>query len=163
MSKSIFQFTVNDLKGKNVSLKDYQGKVLLIVNTASQCGYTPQFQGLNELYHLYHQKGFEILAFPSNDFGNQEPLEAEAIQEFCSSEFQVYFRVFDKINVKGKNAHPLYKFLSNKSLNGSVNIAPHWNFHKYLVDSNGRVVDYFWTFTNPMSGRIRKKIEKLLI
>ncbi len=163
MSESIFQFTVKDLKGNDVSLADYQGKVLLIVNTASQCGYTPQFQGLNELYHLYHQKGFDILAFPSNDFGKQEPLEGDAIQEFCSSEFQVDFRVFNKIKVKGENADHLFKFLSNKSLNGKVNIAPHWNFHKYLIDRNGMVTDYFWTFTKPMSWRLRKKIERLLI
>ena len=162
MNSNIYQFQVTNLFGQTVSLSDFKDEVLLIVNTASACRFTPQYQDLIELKEFFKDAPFEILAFPSNDFGQQEPMEAGQIAEFCSTQFKVNFRVFDKIIVKGKQAHPLYQFLSNKSQNGKVNIAPHWNFHKYLIDKNGFVVDYFWTFTKPNSTKIKKAIQKLL-
>jgi glutathione peroxidase len=113
LNKSIYKFEVNSIKGEAVSLQQYAGKVLLIVNTASGCGFTPQFKDLETLYKKYQHLGFEILAFPSNDFGNQEQLEAASIAEFCSINFQTTFPIFDKIHVKGIDCHPLYKFLSN--------------------------------------------------
>ncbi len=162
MREDIYQFTVKDLNGKKVPLSNYRGKVLLIVNTASECGYTPQFEGLQQLYQIYRGRGFEVLAFPSNDFGEQEPLEGQAIRDFCSKEFGVTFPVLDKIKVKGEDAHPLYQFLSDKTCNGKTNVAPKWNFHKYLVDRNGHVVDYFWTIIKPMSWWVRWKVKRAL-
>lgn len=161
-TKNIYQFTVKDLTEKEVKLNQYKGKVLLIVNTASNCGFTPQYAELQELYDLYHAKGFEVLAFPSNDFGGQEPLSGNKIQQFCDAKFNTTFPIFEKIKVKGDLAHPLYQFLSNKKQNGSVNIAPKWNFHKYLINKNGEVVDYFLTTTNPNSNKVKRAIEKLL-
>ena len=161
-SKSVHNFKVHDLSGKEVQLNMYKGKVLLIVNTASECGFTPQYEDLEALYQLYKNKGFEVLAFPSNDFGGQEPLNGNEIQQFCSAKFHTTFPIFDKIHVKGKNANPLYSFLSNKSQNGNVNIAPKWNFQKYLIDKNGHVIDYYLSTTSPTSAKVKKAIEALL-
>ncbi len=162
MSASVHQFTVKNLAGKAVDLKKYEGKVLLIVNTASKCGFTPQYKQLENLYQNYKEKGLVILAFPSNDFQNQEPLEGEAIESFCQVNYGVSFPVFEKTTVKGKGASDLFKFLANKKQNGAVNSIPKWNFHKYLVDKNGKVVDFFYTFTSPSAKRVKKAIEKLL-
>lgn len=159
---TVYSFNVNNLQGETVHLNQYKGKVLLIVNTASECGFAPQLKDLEKLYGLYKNKGFEVLAFPSNDFGGQEPLQGEAIGAFCAKNFHVTFPVFDKIHVKGVKAHPLFKFLSNKSQNGKVNVEPKWNFQKYLIDRNGNVYDYYLSFTNPTSAKIKKAIEKLL-
>jgi glutathione peroxidase len=161
-NKSVHQFTVRDLKGQEVNLNSFKGKVLLIVNTASECGFTPQYQDLEELYQLYKNKGFEVLAFPSNDFGGQEPLNGKDIQQFCSVKFNTTFPIFDKIHVKGEKAHPLFYFLSNKSENGNVDISPKWNFQKYLIDKEGRVVDYYLSTTSPTSGKVKKAIEELI-
>jgi glutathione peroxidase len=161
-SKSVHNFKVHDLSGKEVQLNIYKGKVLLIVNTASECGFTPQYEDLEAVYQLYKNKGFEVLAFPSNDFGGQEPLNGNEIQQFCSVKFHTTFPIFDKIHVKGKNANPLYSFLSNKSQNGNVNIAPKWNFQKYLIDKNGHVIDYYLSTTSPTSAKVKKAIEALL-
>ena len=161
-SKSVHNFKVHDLSGKEVHLNMYKGKVLLIVNTASECGFTPQYEELEAIYQLYKNKGFEVLAFPSNDFGGQEPLNGNEIQQFCSVKFHTTFPIFDKIHVKGKNADPLYSFLSNKSQNGNVNIAPKWNFQKYLIDKNGHVIDYYLSTTSPTSAKVKKAIEALL-
>jgi glutathione peroxidase len=159
---NVYQFTVKDLSGHEVSLNEYKGKVLLIVNTASECGFTPQYRELEDLYKTYRDRGFEILAFPSNDFGGQEPLEGEAIARFCENKYNVTFPIFEKIKVKGEFAHPLFKYLSDKKQNGKVGSSPKWNFHKYLVDRNGRVVDYYLSITNPTSSKVKKAIEKLL-
>jgi len=161
-SKSVHQFQVHDLSGKEVNLNIYKGKVLLIVNTASECGFTPQYEELEELYQLYKEKGFVVLAFPSNDFGGQEPLNGKEIQNFCSVKFHTIFPIFDKIHVKGEKADPLFQFLSNKSENGSVDIAPKWNFQKYLVDKDGKVIDYYLSTTSPTSSKVTKAIEVLL-
>ena len=162
MSETIYDFEIEGLDGNAVSLDQYKGKVLLIVNTASKCGFTPQYQGLQSLYEEYKDQGFEVLAFPSNDFGGQEPLKGEEIQEFCPLEFRTTFPVFEKIKVVGDDAHPLYKYLANREENGVLQGKPRWNFHKFLVDRNGKLVDYFYTFTKPTSRKIKKQIEKLL-
>jgi len=162
MSNSIHQFKVEDTTGKIVDLKKYQGKVLLVVNTASKCGFTPQLENMEKLYAEYKDKGLEVLAFPSNNFAGQEPLEGEAIQQFCVTEYQASYPIFNKIDVKGKNVHPLYKFLSDKEENGKISSKPKWNFHKYLVDKDGKVVDYYYSTTKPDSNKVKKAIDKLL-
>ena len=161
-NNSIHQFTVKDASGKEVSLADYKGKALLIVNTASQCGFTPQLDDMEKLYEEFKEDGFEVLAFPSNDFAGQEPLDGEAIQQFCMTKYNAQYPIFDKMVVKGKDASPLYKFLSDKKLNGKVSSKPKWNFHKYLVDKEGRVVDYYYSITNPTSSKIKRSIKKIL-
>lgn len=161
ISAQIYSISVNNLAGEPVPLSRFKGKVLLIVNSASTCAFTPQYKELQELYEQYRDKGLEILAFPSNDF-NQEAKNGAAIAEFCSHEFHVTFPVFDKIHVKGADAAPLYRFLTDKKQNGRVNAQPRWNFYKYLVDREGRVVNYFYPFTKPSARRLRKAVEKLL-
>jgi len=157
----IYQFDAQKIDGEEKSLSDYKNKVLLIVNTASQCGFTPQLKDLVELKTEFKDRDFEILAFPSNDFGGQEPLEGEAITAFCES-FGANFPIFDKIRVRGPYAHPLYKFFSDKKQNGKVSSVPRWNFHKFLIDKEGKVTDFFYPFTKPNSSKIRKKVERLL-
>lgn len=160
--KNIHEFSVKDVIGKEVSLADYKGKVLLVVNTASECGFTPQLKGLEEIYQEYKDQGFEVLAFPSNDFGGQEPLDGSAIQQFCELKFKTTFPLFEKSHVKGKDQSELYQFLSSKKENGKVNSTPKWNFHKYLIDKEGKVVDYYYAITKPTAGKVKKAIEKLL-
>lgn len=160
--KNIYQFNVETIGGHEISLDVFQGKVLLIVNTASGCGFTPQLKELEELRQTFEGKDFEILAFPSNDFGGQEPLEGEKIVEFCTVNYGTNYQVFNKIRVRGSYAHPLYLYLSDKKLNGHLNSVPRWNFHKYLVNKAGEVSDFFYPFTKPTSSKIKKKIERLL-
>lgn len=159
---SVYDFTVNALSGKAITMSEYESKVLLIVNTASKCGFTPQYAQLEELYQEYKDKGLIVLGFPSDQFGGQEPLEGGEIEEFCTVNYGVSFPMFSKVNVKGEEAIPLYKYLSNKSENGKVGMAPKWNFQKYLVDKNGNVVDYFLSTTSPTAARVKRKIDKLL-
>jgi len=160
--QSIYRFSVQKLNGEEVNLSDYKNKVLLIVNTASQCGFTPQLKELESLRHEFGGQDFEILAFPSNDFGGQEPLTDSSIGKFCSINFGAHFPVFGKMHVKGQDAHPLFRFLGSKKENGRVQSAPKWNFHKYLVDRNGHVIDFYYPFTKPTSLKIKKKIAELL-
>ena len=160
--QNVYDFKVLDIKGEEISLSNYSGKVLLIVNTASECGYTDQLRLLQRLYDKYKNDGLEILAFPSNDFGEQEPLSNEAILQFCKQEYNVVFPVFARINVRGIEAHPLFQFLANKKKNGKIQSKPLWNFHKYLVDKNGMVRDYFLTITSPENKNFLKKLELLL-
>lgn len=162
MAESIHQFKFKDLHGKETNLSDYQGKVLMVVNTASKCGFTPQYADLEKLYESYKEKGLEILAFPSNQFGGQEPLEGEEIENFCQVNYGVSFKVMEKSDVKGANANPVFKFLSDKDRNGKVGLSPKWNFQKYLIDKDGHVVDYYLSFTKPTAGKVKRKIEKLL-
>jgi len=157
----IYQFDVQKIDGEQINLSKYKDKVLLVVNTASQCGFTPQLKDLVELKNLFKDKDFEILAFPSNDFGGQEPLEGAAITEFCES-FGANFPIFDKIRVRGPYADPLYKFFGDKKQNGKFGSVPRWNFHKFLINKDGRVTDFFYPFTKPNSSKIRKKIDRLL-
>jgi glutathione peroxidase len=159
---TIYDFEAKQIDGRLVQLSEYKGKVLLIVNTASGCGFTPQYEDLQRLYNEFSPYGFEVLAFPSNDFGRQEPLENSAIASFCTQNYQVTFPIFEKTMVRGDLAHPLFKFLADKKLNGKLSATPRWNFHKYLINKQGEVVEYYYPFTKPTSGKIRKKIVRHL-
>lgn len=136
----IYQYSATTLDGEEKSLADFKGKVLLIVNTASKCGFTPQYKGLESLYERYRDKGVEVLGFPCNQFGKQEPGAAEEIGAFCEKNYGVSFTMFDKIDVNGEDAHPLYRFLVRQApgVLGSKRIK--WNFTKFLVDQNGQVI-----------------------
>lgn len=159
---NIYQFTAETIGGREISLEVFKGKVLLVVNTASGCSFTPQLKELEELRELFEGQEFEILAFPSNDFGGQEPLDGEKILEFCTVNYGTNYPLFNKIRVRGPYAHPLYLFLADKKLNNHINSVPRWNFHKYLVNKEGEVSDFFYPFTKPTSSKIKKKIERLL-
>jgi glutathione peroxidase len=160
-NNSIYQFNVQQLNGEEISLSDYKDKVLLVVNTASECGFTPQLKDLVVLKEQFKDKDFEILAFPSNDFGGQEPLDGVELEAFCRNAGANY-PVFEKIRVRGPYAHPLYKFFADKKLNGKLKSTPRWNFHKFLISKAGVVTDFFYPFTKPTSSKIRKKIARLL-
>ena len=160
MNTSIYDFTCKDSSGNEISLSDYRGKTLLIVNTASKCGFTPQYDGLQSLQDQYALEKFSVLAFPCNQFGGQEPGTDNEIQEFCSLNFKTTFPVFSKIDVNGENAHPLYKFLCSekKGVLGAENIK--WNFTKFLINSDGDPVARYASTTTPE--KISKDIEKLI-
>jgi glutathione peroxidase len=160
--ENIYQFKVETLQQTEKDLSDYKGKVLLLVNTASECGFSPQLKNLENLRKEYENQTFEILAFPSNDFGQQEPLDGSKISEFCEINYHTHFTIFNKVDVRGDEIHPLYKFLSDKKRNGKVSAAPKWNFHKYLINSKGEVVDFFYPFTKPDSARVKRAINKLI-
>ena len=149
---SVYDFSMKSIDGKDVSLAAYKGKALMIVNTASQCGYTPQYKSLEALYQQYKAQGFEILAFPSNDFGGQEPGSNEEIKKFCELKFKTSFPLFAKIPVKGEAAHPLYKYL------GEVD----WNFNKFLVSADGKLVAHLPSKAEPTSDEVKKQVEALL-
>ncbi|SFG73838.1 glutathione peroxidase [Pedobacter insulae] len=161
-TQTIYPFKVKFLNGKEQNLAAYANKVLLVVNTASGCGFTPQLKELQDLRSEYANEGFEILGFPSNDFGSQEPLDGSKLNEFCEVNYGVQFPVFEKVMVRGDAAHPLFKFLRSKKLNGHLNSTPKWNFHKYLINRKGEVVDFFYSFTKPSSSKVKKKIQRLL-
>jgi glutathione peroxidase len=156
---SLYDFTMDDIDGKPVNLGDYKGKVLLVVNTASLCGNTPQYTDLERIYEQYHDKGFEVLAFPANNFGQQEPGTNAEIKGFCLTKYSVSFPLFSKISVKGPDKHPLYHYLTEQSpFPGEVE----WNFQKYLVDRSGNVVGRFHHRTKPVSPEVVKEIERVL-
>lgn len=160
MSKNISQITVKDIEGKTVNLSDYKGKVLLIVNVASYCGFTKQYSGLEKIYKEYKDKGFEILAFPCNQFGEQEPGTNEEIKNFCSSKFDVTFKLFDKIDVNGKDKSPLYSILTDNEVTGKSDIK--WNFEKFLIDKDGNVIARYATKVEPTGKELISAIEKEL-
>jgi glutathione peroxidase len=155
----IYDISVEDFEGNDVSLSLYSGKVLLIVNTATHCGFTPQLAGLQQLYDTYREKGFEILAFPCNQFGKQAPGTNAEINEFCSLEFHTTFPQFAKIDVNGDNESPLYTFLKSQK-GGTLGSKIKWNFTKFLVDKNGEVVARYSSAKKPET--IASEIEKLL-
>ncbi len=158
---SLYDYTVKDAKGNQVSMREYEGKVLLIVNTATGCGFTPQYQGLEKLYEKYQSQGFEILDFPCNQFANQAPGTESEIVGFCQLNYQVQFRIFAKIDVNGKNEEPLYSYLK-KQKGGVLNPSIKWNFTKFLIDQNGRVVQRYGPTVKPekIDGDIQKLLEK---
>tara|TARA_B100001287_G_scaffold76930_1_gene63983 strand:- start:139 stop:645 length:507 start_codon:yes stop_codon:yes gene_type:complete len=158
--KSIYDYKVDDSQKNPVSLSDYKGKTLLIVNVASKCGLTPQYKGLQELYSKYSNKDFEILAFPCNQFGAQEPGSNEEIKEFCDINFNVSFKIFDKVNVNGSSASPLFKYLKNEAKGVMGSEAIKWNFTKFLIDNNGSVIKRYSPQTTP--DKIDQDLSKIL-
>jgi glutathione peroxidase len=158
-SANLYDFTVEDIDGRPVNLAAYKGKVLLLVNTASLCGNTPQYIDLERIYEEYHDKGFEVLAFPANNFGQQEPGTNAEIKGFCLTKYSVSFPLFSKISVKGSDKHPLYQYLTEQSpYPGEVE----WNFQKYLVDRSGQVVGRFHHRTKPLAPELVREIERVL-
>lgn len=156
---SIHQFKAKDIDGNVVDFSKFKGKKLLIVNTASECGFTPQYKDLEALYQKYKDKNFLIIAFPCNDFGGQEPGDAKQIKSFCQKNYGVSFLVMEKIKIKGDSVHPIYQWLTNKEKNGVKSSKVMWNFQKYLIDENGYLVDYYNSTINPLSEKITNWIE----
>jgi len=156
---SVLSFTMKNIDGTEVPLSKYKGKVLLIVNVASQCGFTPQYKDLEALYEKYRDRGFEILGFPANNFGEQEPGTDPEIKQFCSSKYGVTFDMFSKISVMGSDQHPLYKFItSDPTYGGDVK----WNFQKYLVDRDGKLVGKFFSRVTPLSPELTGAVKAAL-
>jgi glutathione peroxidase len=157
---SIYDFSANRLDGTPVALRDFAGKVLLVVNTASKCGFTPQYEGLEALYRQYGERGLVVLGFPCNQFGAQEPGTAEQIGAFCQKNYGVSFPMFEKIEVNGAGAHPLYRWLKSQARGVLGSEAIKWNFTKFLVDRDGKVVERFAPTTRPED--LKAHIEALL-
>jgi glutathione peroxidase len=150
---ALYTFKLKTIEGEEITLGKFKGKKLLLVNVASECGYTPQYKGLQELYDKYKDK-LMVIGFPANNFGGQEPGTATEIKGFCQKNYGVTFQMMDKISVKGEDMHPLYKWLSNKEENGVCGDAPKWNFGKYLIDEKGNIIKYFSSKVDPMSEEI---------
>lgn len=159
MENNFYQFKALSLQNNLVEMEEYKGKVILVVNTASKCGLTPQYEGLEELYRTYQDKGLVILGFPCNQFGNQEPGDAASISETCQINYGVSFPMFAKIEVNGENAHPIYKYLKQE-LRGTFGSKIKWNFTKFLIDSDGQPVKRFAPITKPKS--IERYIKRAL-
>ena len=160
MAQSVYDFSAARLQGGETRLEEFRGRVLLIVNTASKCGFTPQYAGLEELYRHYKDKGLAVLGFPCNQFGGQEPGDAEGIADFCQANYGVSFPLFEKIKVNGREAHPLYAYLKAQAKGAAGTEAIKWNFTKFLVDRQGRVVDRYAPATRPQD--LAPDIEALL-
>ncbi len=158
----IYSIVAKDIDGKDRPLSEFAGKVLLIVNVASKCGFTPQYKNLQRLYERYKGRGFEVLAFPANDFGRQEPGTEEEIKSFCSLNYGVTFPMFSKITVQGKDMHPLYKFLTSKETNPSFAGKITWNFNKFLLDRKGAIVARFDSKDDPLGDKIPRVVEPTL-
>jgi len=156
----LYEFSARTLDGRSIDLKSYRGKVVLAVNTASECGFTPQYAGLEALHRKYHEKGLEVLGFPCNQFGHQEPGDAAAIGEFCRENYGVTFQMFDKIEVNGSGAHPLYQWLTRSAPGILGTEAIKWNFTKFLIGRDGKVAKRYAPQTDPKS--IEGDIERLL-
>ena len=161
-NKSILDFKMKDIDGNDVKLKKYKGNVLLVVNTASKCGYTPQYESLQAIYDKYKAQGFSVLGFPANNFGGQEPGTEAEIKEFCTTKYKVSFPMFAKISVKGDDQDPLYKFLTSKETNPSFAGDITWNFNKFLIDKKGNVVARFTSKDKPDGEAVTQAIEKYL-
>jgi glutathione peroxidase len=159
---SVYDFTLPDINGKDVSLSSYKGKVLLLVNVASKCGNTPQYEGLEQLYRKYKDQGLVILGFPANNFGSQEPGTNAEIKEFCTSKYNVDFPMFSKISVLGDDQHPLYQFLTSKETDPDYSGAIRWNFAKFLIGRGGAVVARFDPKAQPDSKELVQAVEQAL-
>ena len=159
---NLYDLNFETADGKYISFATLKGKVSLVVNTATACGFTPQLPVLQTIYERYRQTGFEVLAFPSNDFGNQEPMENPEILIHCSNDWGTTFQIFQKSHVKGIACNRIFEYLSKKELNHKWNAKPRWNFQKYLIDKNGNLVNFWLPFVKPDSRRIGRKIEKEL-
>jgi glutathione peroxidase len=160
--KNIYALTAKDIDGKERSLSEYSGKILLIVNVASKCGFTPQYRNLQALYARFKDRGFEILGFPSNDFMRQEPGTETEIKSFCSLTYGVTFPMFSKISVKGKTIHPLYAFLTDKATNPQFPGRIAWNFNKFLLDRKGYIVARFDSKDDPLGDKVPRLVEGAL-
>ena len=154
---SVYNISISSLSGKPIHLSDYEGKNILFVNVASECGFTSQYKGLQELYDTY-KDSLMVIGVPCNQFGKQEPGNSNQIQEFCEVNYGVTFLITEKIDVKGSNQHPLYKWLTKKTENGKKNSSVKWNFQKYLIDSQGQLTDYYYSITSPLSKKITKHL-----
>ena len=158
-NKTFYDFNLDSISGENINLQKFKGKTILLVNVASKCGFTKQYTDLQNLWEKYKEKNLIVIGIPSNQFGSQEPGSNDEIKKFCEVNFNVNFPMSSKYDVKGENAHEIYKWA--KETYGKSTI-PKWNFHKILIDKNGKVHDTFASFTNPMSKKILNEIEKIL-
>jgi len=158
-SKLAYDFSFNDLDGSKISLSEYKNKVIVIVNVASQCGFTSQYENMQNIWDLYQEKGLVMIGVPSNDFGNQEPGSNEDIKNFCEAKFGITFLMTEKTTVKGENAHPFYKWARE---NYGKKAIPKWNFHKIIIGKNGEVNTTFTSMTNPSSNKFIKALEKAI-
>ena len=157
--KIFFDLNIKDIQGKMINFSKYKDKTILLVNVASKCGFTKQYSGLQALYEKYKDKGLVIIGIPSNQFGGQEPGSNKEIKDFCEINFNITFPITDKIDVKGKNAHPIYLWAKENYGNSTV---PKWNFHKILINKNGKIQNTYNSFIKPMSKKIIKEIELIL-
>lgn len=162
MPTSVHDFVMKSIDGKDIPLSTYRGKVLLIVNVASRCGFTPQYEGLQKLYETYRDRGLVVLGFPANNFMGQEPGTDAEIKSFCSLKYNVTFPMFSKISVKGRDIHPLYKFLTDKAANPEFAGGITWNFNKFLADRSGKIVARFGTRDKPESPEVVEAVKKAL-
>ena len=157
--KLFYDLNVKSINNKLIDLSEYKGKTVLIVNVASKCGFTKQYSGLQELYDKYKEKNFIVLAIPSNQFGGQEPGSNNEIKDFCETNFNITFPITSKFDVKGLKAHPIYLWANE---NHGKSTIPKWNFHKILINKDGKIEETYPSFTNPMSKKITNKIEEIL-
>lgn len=155
---NIYEININALDGSPIDLSTYQGKYMMFVNVASECGFTNQYEGLQKLYDTY-KDDLIVIGVPCNQFGQQEPGTSSQIESFCKKNYGVTFLMTEKINVKGKDKHPLYKWLTEKNLNGKTSTSVKWNFQKYIIGRDGEFIDYFYSMTKPMSSKITKLIQ----
>jgi|CXWL01.1.fsa_nt_gi glutathione peroxidase len=160
--KSMFEFTMKDIDGKDVKLEAYKGKVVMVVNVASKCGYTPQYEGLETIYNKYKDRGFMVLGFPANNFMGQEPGTEKEIKEFCATKYGVTFPMFSKISVTGKDQHPLYTYLTSKESNPEFGGDISWNFNKFLIDRSGKIVARFGSKDKPEGEAVTAVVENYL-
>jgi len=156
--ESFYDIKLNDINGKQIDLKSFEDKYILFVNVASKCGFTSQYTDLEKLHQKY-QNDLVVIGLPCNQFGGQEPGDAEEIKNFCSSNYGVTFIISEKIEVKGEGMHPLYQWLTQKDLNGKTSSTVKWNFQKYLVNKSGKLLNYFYSMTGPLSNKITSLIE----
>ena len=157
--KIAYDFNFNDLDGSNLNLSEYKDKVIVVVNVASQCGFTEQYEGMQTIWEKYESKGIIILGVPSNDFGNQEPGNNKDIKNFCEAKFGISFPMTEKVSVKGADAHPFYIWARE---NHGKSAIPKWNFHKIIIDKDGKVAETFSSMTNPSSKKFIRSLEKLI-
>lgn len=155
--ENLYDIQINSLQGKPINFGDFKGKYILFVNVASKCGFTPQYKDLEKLYQEYKDH-LIVIGVPCNQFGHQEPGSSDEIQEFCQVNYGVSFLITEKVNVKGSNQHPLYAWLTKKENNGKKSSTVRWNFQKYLVDSEGKLIDFYYSITKPTSSKITKHI-----
>ena len=156
-AQSIYDSKINTIDGVSIDFNDFKGKYILFVNVASKCGFTKQYAQLEELYQAY-KNDLVVIGLPCNQFGGQEPGDAQEIKSFCTENFGVSFIITEKINTKGPELHPIYAWLTDKKLNGKINSTVKWNFQKYLLNKEGKLIDYFNSTTSPMSSKITKKL-----